>query len=167
MKPRIEFLTEKKLIGLSSNMSLAQNKTDELWKSFMPRRNEIKNRASPVFISMQVYDPFFDFKNFSPNASFEKWAAVEVMDFNAIPQGMKAYILKEGMHAVFIHKGDASMAEKTFRFIFETWLPQSEYILDNRPHFEILGAKYKNNHPDSEEEVWIPIKKGTNSSYLA
>jgi len=26
-------------------------------------------------------------------------------------------------------------------------------------HFELLGEKYKNNHPDSEEEVWIPIKE--------
>jgi AraC family transcriptional regulator len=26
---------------------------------------------------------------------------------------------------------------------------------DDRPHFEILGDKYKNDHPDSEEEIWI------------
>ncbi|MDP5096829.1 MAG: GyrI-like domain-containing protein [Flavobacterium sp.] len=38
-------------------------------------------------------------------------------------------------------------------------MPNSEYQLDNRPHFEILGAKYKNNAPDSEEEIWIPIKR--------
>ncbi|MFM9945765.1 MAG: GyrI-like domain-containing protein, partial [Bacteroidia bacterium] len=42
--------------------------------------------------------------------------------------------------------------------IYGTWIPNSEYNLDNRPHFEILGEKYKNNHPDSEEEIWIPIK---------
>ena len=35
----------------------------------------------------------------------------------------------------------------------------SEYEFDNRPQFEILGEKYKNNAPDSEEEIWIPIKK--------
>ncbi|MEP1984886.1 MAG: GyrI-like domain-containing protein, partial [Maribacter dokdonensis] len=38
------------------------------------------------------------------------------------------------------------------------WIPNSEYQLDGRPHFEVLGAKYKNNDPNSEEEVWIPIK---------
>ena len=32
------------------------------------------------------------------------------------------------------------------------------YTLDDRPHFEILGEKYKNQDPDSEEELWIPIK---------
>ncbi len=63
-----------------------------------------------------------------------------------------------GLYAVFIHKGDASTAPKTFEYIFGTWLPNSEYLLDNRPHFEILGEKYKNEDPNSEEEVWIPIK---------
>ena len=34
----------------------------------------------------------------------------------------------------------------------------SKYSIDNRPHFEIIGEKYKNNDPNSEEEIWIPIK---------
>lgn len=32
------------------------------------------------------------------------------------------------------------------------------YEIDFRPHFEILGEKYKNNDPGSEEEVWIPVR---------
>lgn len=39
-------------------------------------------------------------------------------------------------------------------YIFATWLPSSAYVLDNRPHFEVLGAKYKSNDPGSEEEIW-------------
>jgi AraC family transcriptional regulator len=37
-------------------------------------------------------------------------------------------------------------------------LPGSDYSLDSRAHFEILGKKYKHDDPNSEEEVWIPIK---------
>jgi AraC family transcriptional regulator len=37
-------------------------------------------------------------------------------------------------------------------------LPNSAYALDDRAHFEVLGEKYKNNDPSSEEEIWIPIK---------
>jgi AraC family transcriptional regulator len=46
-----------------------------------------------------------------------------------------------------------------FTYIFTRWLPASGYQLDNRPHFEILGDKYKNNDPESEEEIWIPVRK--------
>jgi predicted transcriptional regulator YdeE len=89
---------------------------------------------------------------------FEKWAAAEVSDFDSIPENMEPYVLQGGLYAVFMHKGAASTGFKTFQFIFGTWLPQSEYELDNREHFEILGEKYKNEDPDSEEEIWIPIK---------
>jgi AraC family transcriptional regulator len=27
-----------------------------------------------------------------------------------------------------------------------------------RPHMELLGEKYRNNDPHSEEEIWIPIE---------
>jgi len=29
------------------------------------------------------------------------------------------------------------------------------------PRIEILGEKYRNNDPDSEEEIWIPVKAKT------
>ena len=71
---------------------------------------------------------------------------------------METYILPGGLYAVFLHKGAATTGPKTFQYIFGTWLPESDYSLDIRPHFEILGEKYKNDDPDSEEEIWIPIK---------
>jgi AraC family transcriptional regulator len=157
MEHRIETINEKKLVGKLIKMSLTSNKTHELWHSFMSRRKEIKNNIGSELYSMQVYDPLY-FKNFNPCKEFVKWATIEVSDFENIPSEMKTFILKGGLYAVFLHKGAAITGAKSFQYIFETWLPNSEYILDNRPHFEILGEKYKNDDPDSEEEIWIPIK---------
>jgi AraC family transcriptional regulator len=158
MKPRIEKLSQKKLVGKRLKMTLSDNKTVELWRSFMPRRKEIKNKVSDEFFSMQVYDPSFNFTDFDPKASFEKWAAIEVPDFDAIPNELESFELIGGLYAVFLHKGAASTGAKTFGYIFGVWLPESDYTIDNRPHFEILGEKYKNDDPNSEEEIWIPIK---------
>jgi AraC family transcriptional regulator len=158
MDPIIEILAEKKLIGKRIKMTLADNKTHELWKNFMLRRKEIRNSLTTELISMQVYDKTLDFTNFNQDTTFEKWAAVEVADFNTIPDEMEAYTLTGGLYAVFIHKGAASTFPETFQYIFGTWLPSSDYLLDNRAHLEILGEKYKNDNPNSEEEVWIPIK---------
>ncbi|MDP4185490.1 MAG: GyrI-like domain-containing protein [Bacteroidota bacterium] len=158
MDPRIEIIPEKKLIGKRLRMSLSNNKTYDLWHSFMPNRKDIKNSLTSDLFSMQVYDKSLDFKDFNPDTEFEKWAAIEVSDFNEIPDDMEAYTLKGGLYAVFIHKGAANTFPKTFQFIFNSWLPSSDYELDNREHFEILGDKYKNDDPGSEEEVWIPIR---------
>lgn len=158
MNPRIEILQEKQLIGMHLPMTLAQNRTGELWRSFMPRRNEIEHRANGEMISMQVYNAQMDFGNMNPLLVFEKWATVEVTsDFN-IPDGMELFSLPGGLYAVFDYKGSSQDAADFFRNVFGTWFPASGYDVDNRPHFEVLGVKYRNNDPDSEEEVWIPIR---------
>ena len=157
MKPRIETLAEKKLVGKRMIMSFSDNKTGELWGSFMPRRKEIQNNVGIELYSMQIYAPLF-FNNFNPDTAFEKWAAIEVTNFDTVPNEMETFTLTSGLYAVFQYKGAANEAAGTFQYILGTWLPNSEYTLDSRPHFEILGEKYKNNDPDSEEEIWIPIK---------
>ena len=46
-----------------------------------------------------------------------------------------------------------------FNIFLEPGYQNRLYILDNRPHFEVLGGKYKNNDSNSEEEIWIPVKQ--------
>ncbi len=157
MKPQIETLAEKKLVGQRVQMSLVNNQTQALWQGFMSRRKEVTNTVGTDFYSMQIYDPSY-FMNFSPTNSFEKWATVEVSDFNDIPEGMESIILPGGLYAVFLYKGLPAEAGKLFQYIFGVWIPASEYELDGRPHFEVLGEKYKNDSPDSEEEIWIPVR---------
>jgi AraC family transcriptional regulator len=157
MEPRIETLTEKKFNGKRLTMSFTKNKTFELWSGFMPKRKEIRNSIGTELYSIEVYAPNY-FDNFNPDAEFEKWAAVEVTDFQVIPDNLKSITSPEGLYAVFVHKGPASEGPKTYQYIFATWLPNSDYSLDNRPHFAIMGEKYKSEDKDSEEELWIPIK---------
>ncbi|HSZ71995.1 MAG TPA: GyrI-like domain-containing protein [Cytophagaceae bacterium] len=159
MKPRIEQLAEIKLIGYRLTMSLAQDRTLELWKSFMPRRNEIKNSLNTNCYCVQVYQPDLTLNNFNADTIFDKWASVAVDEFKEIPVGMESYTLTGGLYAVFLYKGPASEGFKIFQYIFGTWIPNSSYTLDNsRAHFQILDDKYKNEDPTSEEELWIPIK---------
>ena len=158
MIPKIITLSEKKLVGKRLTMSLQQNRTFELWSSFMPLRNQIKNVLGSDKFSMQVYSTDFDYNQFTPQTVFEKWAAVEVSDFLNIPENMEAYLLKGGLYAVFHYKGKPENASEIFYYIFKTWLPNSEYEVDKREHFEILGDKYLRDDDNSEEEIWVPIK---------
>ena len=157
MFSRIEKIAEKKFVGKNSTMSLANNRTRELWKSFMPHRNKIQNSIGHEFYSIQIYDPEF-FYHFDVNREYKKWACREVENFGNIPDSLDTIVIESVLYAVFIHRGTAETAPLTFKYIFETWLPDSNYTLDNRPHLEVLGEKYKNDDPASEEEFWIPIK---------
>lgn len=156
MEPIIKTLEEKKLIGLNVTMSLAENKTPQLWKSFMLRRNEIKHALGADLFSIQIYKSDY-FTQFNPVATFEKWACIEVANSDSIPDKMETFNLPSGLYAVFFYKG-LSSDKRIFEYIFSQWLPNSDYVLDHRPHFEVLGEKYKNNDADSEEEIWIPVR---------
>jgi AraC family transcriptional regulator len=157
MTPRIETLKEKKLVGKRLAMTLTQNRTGELWKSFMPIRNQVSNKVTNDFISLQIYDDAY-FSNFNPDTPFEKWALVEVHDFASVHSDLEQFILPGGLYAVFDYTGPSN-DPSIFQYIFFGWLPKSPYKLAQRPHFEVLGEKYKNNDPSSQEEIWIPIEE--------
>ncbi len=155
MEPRIEKVAERKLVGAHRSMSFARPDVSSLWSGFMQSRREIKNPASSDLISMAVYGAGY-FSSFDPARSFEKWAAIEVLSFEDVPQGMDTFILPSGLYAVFHYRG-LNTDPSVFEHIFKVWLPHSDYELDDRPHFEVLGDKYKNHDPSSEEDIFIPV----------
>jgi AraC family transcriptional regulator len=156
LQPRFETLPEKKLIGKKMIMSVANDKTSALFGSFMPKRREIRHTVNADVYCLKVFDPSH-FSDFNPNREFEKWALTEVTGFENIPHEMESFVLPGGLYAVFAYKG-LSTDMSIFNYIYATWLPDSGYVLDHRPHFDVLGEKYKNNDPDSEEDIWIPVK---------
>lgn len=154
---RTEIIKEKKLVGKKLRMSFADNKTFELWKSFMPERKNIHNTIGSELYSLEVYDENF-FRTFSVSNEFDKYAMMEVGDFSEVPEGIITLLVPSGLYAVFLHRGPAVEAAATYQYIFQSWLPGSGFKLDNRPHFAVMGNKYKQESPDSEEEIFIPIK---------
>ncbi len=159
LDPKIVTIEDKKLIGARIQCSLQNDKTGALWQQFMPKRKEIKNRPNNDYISVQNFNGVLDLENFSEETEFERWAAVEVSVAEDIPEGLEELSIKGGKYAVFIHHGLSSEFQKTKKFIFEMWLPNSTFQLDDRVHFEVMGEKYFGpSDANSEEEIWIPIK---------
>ena len=155
---RTEITPERKLVGKRQQMSFVKDTTGPLFASFMPHRHTISHRSNTDILCVQNYPEGF-FRNFNPATSYEKWAGAEVNDLAIIPEGMESMIIPEGLYAVFLFRGTAAEAMPFFQNIYMNWFPGSEFEVDVRPHFDVLGAKYKHNSPDSEEEIWIPVKK--------
>ena len=158
MTPSIQNLPETLLIGKKVRMNFLNNQTQALWQTFMPRKKDIQNTIGTELYSVEVYDSLSYFDSFSPATEFDKWAAVKVTNMTSVPEEMEALTIPAGLYAVFPFKGMASEAQAMYQFILGTWIPNSIYELDHRPHFAVMGEKYKNNDPDSEEELWIPIQ---------
>jgi AraC family transcriptional regulator len=155
MSPDIRNFPGKLLVGVRRRTSFVNDLTSELWREFRSREASIEGRVGSESYSVKVYDPGYSFANFDPAAEFKKWAAAEVAQQ---ADGFETLAIPPGKYAVFIHKGTAMDAPRTFSEIFVEWLPNSHHALDQRPHFEVLPRDYDPFDPNSEEEIWIPIR---------
>jgi AraC family transcriptional regulator len=141
------------LCGASEAMSLQTFTPWTLWPRVMPRLAQIRNRTSQDRISLRNFNGI---PVFGPQANpdFTYWGGVEVLEAN---KGFEHLEIPAGTYAVFHYKG-LSSDSTIWRYIYSQWLPNSEWELDERPHFERLGSKYKNDDPTSEEDIYIPIR---------
>jgi AraC family transcriptional regulator len=152
MHPKFITCSEKKIVGMKSSMHHNQFESIvSLWKRFMPRKKEINTILNNKLIAMQVYSDFNDTEK-----PFDIWAGVEVSNLDNVPEGMISFLIEEADYAVFVHKG--MDAAKTYQRIMSEWLPNSGYEIAERPHFQIMGDRYKNGSATSEEDFYIPIR---------
>jgi len=159
MTHRIANSPEIYIVGMKATMSFStiSEDTGKLARQFMPRLKEINNRLDDNTLSLQNYDDF-DYHKMSPTMTFEKWIGVEVTNLDYVPKGMETLTIKSGNYLVIDFKGTMQEFIKNWNYLHSQWLPNSEYELDNRPHFEKLSPSYNPTNAVNEEEIWVPIK---------
>jgi len=157
MEYTIKTFEETHFVGFNARMSLMNNSTPELWRKFMPLLPKIPQRKNENLYAIQVYDDLSYFENFNPNKAFEMWAAIAVESYENIKDEFHKLTLQQGLYAIFIHRGKPDLMPKTMQYILGTWLPSSSYLLDNRPHFQVMNKAYSAADSSAEEEIWIPV----------
>ena len=134
IEPELKTLNETRVVGKSARMSLQDNTTEQLWREFMPLRKDIEDALDASLWSVEVYpDPDF-FQSFDPSREFEKWAAVPVATNARVPPDLEELQIPAGRYAVFTYRGRPHRAYEIYRYIYGTWIPGSDYVLDHRPH---------------------------------
>ena len=158
MTHRVVKSPEILIVGMKASLSFEtiSEGTGKLARQFMPRLKEVKNRVGNNTMSLQNHDNF-DYHNLPPTRTFEKWIGVEVSNLEDVPEGMETLTIKSGNYLVIDFKGTMQEFIKNWHYIHSQWLPNSEFKLDNRPHFEKLSSKYSPMNVVNEEEIWIPV----------
>lgn len=160
MEPRIVKRDAVKLIGM---MYYGDNKNWEIpkiWEEFMPLTQKIPN-GLPV---QEAYGVCFYTESFSKSGLFYYMAAVPVSSLDEIPMELVGKTLPATEYAVFTHKGpivgSSNTVKDTYAYVYGTWLPKSPYTNPYAYDLEFYDERYKGNaDPDSEIDVYIPIRK--------
>ncbi|MEM9928351.1 MAG: GyrI-like domain-containing protein [Bacteroidota bacterium] len=156
--PQLIKLPPIRLIGLKCETCLAEDTTAPLIRDFIAQRHRIKHTVNDFVHSMRVYPVGLEWPSFNVHTKFTKWAAIEVTEDAPCPEGFSVYVCTGGLYACFEHVGPAVEAPQVFTFIMRKWLPQTDFVVADRPHLERMELGYNPSDPLAKEEFWIPLK---------
>ena len=147
-------LEESAFLGYSTETSLLQDQTAEVFKQLM-----IWRKDSMEYIEQPVYDikvyPKSYFSAFDPSIPFEKWAAVQQITETS-GEDPKPFTLIGGTYLCFA--SDTRVSAQFFQELYTSWLPRSQYELNARPHFDKIWPDPAVRGAILKEEIYIPVK---------
>jgi AraC family transcriptional regulator len=157
--PLIQLQPQVDLVGMPMQMSLQNDQTPLLWRTFMQQKNRLPALQNRELFSVNIFNEAFNYLMPEPQKVFTKWAAVQAGKGENLAAPFQHLSLPGGLYAVFKEMGAASRAKEIFTWIFSGWMPDSGYIADHRPHYEILPENYRHSPDTAEELIFIPIRK--------
>jgi len=153
--PDLVELKEKKIVGVSyfKSGSLKELELSKEWSTFMKMVHSIVNRTTP--------EHFYQIQYWSENQEVEGmhfFIGVEVKDIKEVNPQFVVKIIPHGTYLKFIHKGLSKNVGFTYRYIYNEFLPDTDYRLSMPFNFEYYGENYLSPYKEqSETYLFIPV----------
>jgi len=146
-----------KVIGMKISTTLKENSIPQLWNDFIARMEELGKTAVPD-CSLGVCLNEIN-KDHDGSEIFEYLACRVVKDDSIIPSGMEYHEIPAQLIAVFTHFGTLDTLGETYGYIYDQWLPKSEYKIIDAAEVEWYDSRFKFGEKDSQMDIHIPIAK--------
>lgn len=154
LQPRFETAGPLLIAGLREPLDEhAAQKIPQLWQQLVACADEIPQRVGSadygLCIHLQGYEYYY-------------MAGCAVWDFTGLPETYSGFIIPSQSYAVFTHAGHVSCIRNTIDFIFDQWLPNSNYrhgtATENALHFfERYGEQFNPQIGEGDIEIWLPV----------
>lgn len=157
MEYKIVEKNEIKLVGLQERIIMPNNTIPQLWERFMEKSSEIKDGVKTAWYG--VADNMA-----SETYEFDETVALEVPNFDNVPEGMTTKVIAPQKYLVFTYKGKIMCddgepkLQKTYDYIYGKLLPSTEFLVDKSFNFELYDERFQPGSDDSEFDIYVPIK---------
>ncbi len=167
MNPEIVNLDDERarariIVGMKCINTMKKNHIPQLWFRFITKRNQIRNMIDGTTYGIYLYDPAIETKDVTDDLEFGYLAGVEVLSYpesHEIPKGMMVHEIPARQYAVFTHRGRLMELQKTYDYIYKTWLPGSGTDFLSAEHFEYHDQNFTDDTPESKTQIYIPVKE--------
>ena len=158
MEPKFVKLDERKIAGLRQRVSRGVTTSiPELWTTLHERMHEFENAVAGAAYGVCIHDV-----DGGPG-DFDYMAGLQVRGDGEVPAGMETIILAPRDYAVFTFSPDTPDLPQAFRrayaFIFETWLPASDYKIAAASDFEYYEqSRFDAATLTGEIDIYLPVE---------
>jgi AraC family transcriptional regulator len=126
----------------------------ELWGKFNKEVSNIPKRLIPE----KYYQVQYWSQDQELNGLFF-FIGVEVTAPDPLPLQFSLKNIPKAKYMHFIHKGLSRHVGYTYKYIYNQWLPKTEYKLNLPYNFEYYGDRYKGpDNDESESDIYIPLE---------
>lgn len=154
-EPEIVEREEIKVVGYLSLISMKHNLISNLWMRFVSRIEEIENVINPN----EMLGISYDGEQMDDDYLFFHLVGYEVSEIQIIPEGLTYVVIPPHQYAKFTHKGEIDKLMDTYNYIYGEWMATSGYEIDEDFYeIELYDQRFKMGQPDSEFDIYIPIK---------
>ena len=157
MKVVITERASLKVVGMKILTSIKEDRIPQLWNDFIARMDELNKIAVPdCSLGICLAETDLEFQEYS---KFYYLACRVVKDDSVIPPGMEYREIPAQLVAVFTHSGSLETLGETYEYIYNEWLPESEYQQITADEIEWYDSRFKFGEEDSQMDIHIPITK--------
>lgn len=154
--PELLELPEKILVGISFFISDDSeiNDLSKEWNRFLSEVASVKNKTTP--------EKYYQVQYWSDNQELGGlyfFTGIEVTHIEDLNPLFVIKTIPKGRYLRFIHKGFSNKVGYTYRYIYNQFLPETDYKLTKPFNFEYYGEKCLGPYnEDSESEIYIPVE---------
>jgi len=159
VKPQLVEMDAVRVAGIRGETSTLHNTLPALWEQFRRLEEKIpainSTRAFGICETGRVETQI----TAEGNVVFSEIVGVEVDANYTPPEGIVIKTLRGGKYAVFTHRGAIATFQKTYDYIWGSWVLSTKESLDNSEDFEIYDERFMGaNNSESQIDIYIPVK---------
>lgn len=157
LEPMIVELREIKIAGIRGDVSLKDGSLPYLWEQFHKIHDTIPHTITNRrdFCICETGQTTY---TKSGDAIYSEMIGTEIDSFEDMPDAIVTKTIKPGKYAVFTHLGSLFNLEKTYDYIWGTWMLATKKELDTREDFEIYTDQFQSiDNPNNKVYIYIPI----------
>lgn len=158
LEPEIVNVKETKVAGIRGEVTLKGNSLPQLWEQFHRIRAAIPHTV-PQRRDFCICETGQTAFTEGGDAIYSEMIGTEIDRFEDMPDSVVKRTVSPGKYAVFTHAGSLFNLEKTYDYIWGTWILSTKEELDNREDFELYTEQiHSAENPDNKIKIYIPVR---------